>query len=87
MRKKKKLIERDPHSRNFPSSNERHKCGGQKLQRHVLMVGATSCLDRLMHTIPVVDALLTVSPCVDIFHVDPSHSRDSVERRVRINVW
>ena len=25
----------------------------------------------------------TVSPCVDIFHVDPSHSRDSVERRVR----
>ena len=36
-----------------------------------------------MHAIPVVDALSTVSPCVDIFHVDPSHSQDSVERRVR----
>ena len=30
-----------------------------------------------------VDALPTVSPCVDVFHVVPSHSRDSVERRFR----
>ena len=35
-----------------------------------------------MHAILVVDALPTASPCVDIFHVDPTHSRDSVERRV-----
>ena len=45
-------------------------------------VGATSRLDRVVHAMPVVDALLTASPCVDIFHVDPSHSRDSVARRV-----
>ena len=50
---------------------------------HVLMVAVTSCLYRLTHAIPVVDALPTISPCVDIYHVDPSHCRDSVERRVR----
>ena len=33
----------------------------------VLMVGATSCLDRVVHAIPAVDAFPTVSPCVDIF--------------------
>ena len=47
------------------------------------MVGATSCLDLVVHAIPVVGALPTVSPCVDNFHVDPSLSRDSVERCVR----
>ena len=36
-----------------------------------------------MHPFLVGDALPTTSPCVDIFHVDPSHSRDSLERRVR----
>ena len=50
---------------------------------HVLLMGATSCLDRVVHAIPVVDALPTISPRVDIFHADPSHSRDSVEPRVR----
>ena len=50
---------------------------------HVLMAGATFCLDCAVHAILVVDALPTISPCVDIFHVDPSHSRDRVERRVR----
>ena len=50
----------------------------------VLMVRATSCLERVVHApLPVVDALPTTSPCADIFHVDPSHSRDSVEQRVR----
>ena len=39
--------------------------------------------DRGLHSIPVVDALPTLSACVDIFHMDPSNSRDSVERRVR----
>ena len=52
----------------------------------VLMVGVTPCLDRVLHAIPVFDALPTVSPSVDIFHVDPSHSEDSVERCVRKNV-
>ena len=52
----------------------------------VLMEGVTSCLDRVVRAILVVDALPTNSPCVDIFHADPSHSRGSVERRVRKNV-
>ena len=47
---------------------------------YVLMVGATSCLDRVVHTLPVADALPTSCPCVDIFHLDV---RDSVEQRVR----
>ena len=50
---------------------------------YVLVVVATSCLGRVLHAILEVDALPTISPCVDIFHVDPSHSRESVERRVR----
>ena len=41
---------------------------------YVLMVGATSCLDWIAHSIPVAEA------CVDIFHLDV---RDSVEQRVR----
>ena len=46
----------------------------------VLMVGATFCLDRVVHAFSVFDALPTTSPCVDIFHLD---LRDSVEQRVR----
>ena len=51
---------------------------GKMMCLQVLMVGATPCFDRMVHEFPVVDALPTTSPCVDIFHVDPSHSRDSV---------
>ena len=41
----------------------------------VLVVVATSSfLDRVLHAIPVVDTIPTGSPCVDIFHVEPSHS-------------
>ena len=47
---------------------------------YVLMVGATSCLDQVVHAFPVADELPTSCPCVDIFHVD---LRDSVEQRVR----
>ena len=47
---------------------------------YVLMVGATSCLDRDVHTIHVADALPTSCPCVDTFRVD---LRVSVEQRVR----
>ena len=47
---------------------------------YVLMVGATSCLDRVVHAFPVAHALPTSCLCVDIFHVD---LRDSVEQRVR----
>ena len=47
---------------------------------YVLMVGATSCLDQVVHAFPVADTLPTSCPCVDIFHVD---LRDSVEQRVR----
>ena len=47
---------------------------------YVLMVGATSCLDWVAHSIPVADALPTSCPRVDIFHLDV---RDSVEQRVR----
>ena len=46
----------------------------------VLMVGATSCLDRVVHAFPVADARPTCCSCVDIFHLD---LRDSVEQRVR----
>ena len=44
---------------------------------YVLIVGATCCWDRVVRAFPLVDVLPTTSPCVDIFHVDPSHSRDS----------
>ena len=47
---------------------------------YVLMVGATSCLDRVVHAFPVADARPTSCSCVDIFHLD---LRDSVEQRVR----
>ena len=47
---------------------------------YLLMVGATSCLDRVVHALPVADALPIICQCVDIFHVDP---RESVEQRVR----
>ena len=44
---------------------------------YVLMVGATSCLDRVVHALPVAGALPTSFPCVYIFHLD---ARDSVEQ-------
>ena len=50
---------------------------------YVLMVVSTSCLDHVRLAIPVVGAIPAVSPCVDIYHVDPSHRGDSVKRRVR----
>ena len=49
---------------------------------YVLMVGATSCLDQVVHAFPVADASPISCPCVEIFHVDP---RDNVEQRVRQN--
>ena len=36
----------------------------------VLMVGATSCSDRVVHALPVADARPTSCPCVDVFHLD-----------------
>ena len=47
---------------------------------YVLMVGATSCLNQIVHAFPVADALPTSCPCVNIFHVD---LRDSAEHRVQ----
>ena len=47
---------------------------------YVLMVGETSCLDRVEHAFPVADALPTSCPCVDILHVN---LRDSMDKRVR----
>ena len=37
---------------------------------YVLMMGATSCLDRVVHAFPVADTPPTICPCVDIFHAD-----------------
>ena len=75
--------------RNFQSSNEwcktvvgRIATTARMMCFYVLVVGATSCLDRVVHAFPVVNALPTTSPCVDIFHVDRRHSRD-MEQRVR----
>ena len=42
-----------------------------------------SCVDRCGACVPVVDALPTTSQCLAFFHVDPLHSRDSGEKRVR----
>ena len=52
------------------------------MRLYVLMVGATSCLDQVVHASPVADAIPISCPCVEIFHVDP---RDNVEQRVRQN--
>ena len=32
--------------------------------------GSNVLIDRVVHALPVADALPTISPCVDIFHVD-----------------
>ena len=41
---------------------------------YVRMVGVMSCVNRAVHAFPVVDALPTTSPCLDVFHVGPLHS-------------
>ena len=45
----------------------------------VLMVGVTPCLDRVVHAIPWLMHFRRFLR-VDIFHVGPSHSEDTVER-------
>ena len=63
----------DPHSRNFQSCNEWFRRGGQNCNDGkddlslCADVGATSCLDRVVHAFPVAGALPTICPCVDIF--------------------
>ena len=47
---------------------------------YLLVVGATSCLDWVVHAFLVADALPTSCPCDAFFRVD---LRDSVEQRVR----
>ena len=50
---------------------------------HVLMVGIVSFVDHAVHAFPVVDALSTNSPCVDMFQLDRLQSQNRVEQRVR----
>ena len=80
------LNEPDPHSRNFPNGTSVVGKIATRAKDDVSLCadgGRDVLLGPLVHAFPVVDALLTTSPCVYIFHVDPSHCRDSVELRVR----